>query len=96
MQTTEQIIEIIERGIDNYDGPGSTVEGCVGAALVEAGITVADCEDDDYAVSEYVYDAMPFDPSGLTFSNRRLAERIAANIITNDGGFVALSLEASA
>lgn len=89
--TAEQIVKIIEEGIDNYDGEVQ-IEMLVAKSLIEHGLTVAGCEDDEYALSEYVHDGMPFDPSGLNFTTRRVAERIADHINNNDGGFIAVEV----
>jgi len=84
--------EIIAAGIENYDGPETTVEECVARALIEAGLTVADCEDDSYALSEYVYDGMPAMPGLNYISTANLAARIHDHITNNDGGFIAVEV----
>jgi hypothetical protein len=102
---TEQIIKIIAEGFENFDGAPDYSDGyCTDSlerrgavALIEAGLTVAGCEDDEYALSEYVADGLPMPgPATDYLSNTRLAERVVNHINKNDGGFVALSLEASA
>jgi len=89
--TAEQIIEIIEEGIDNYDGEVQ-IEMLVAKSLIEHGLTVAGCEDDEYALSEYVHDGMPGMPMLNWIPLRELAAGIADHINNNDGGFIAVEV----